>query len=60
MSMCVVITGTPLAGFRVVGPFKQFHYADEWADEWLDTLDWWVAPLESEQTLQEEVENAVK
>ena len=47
MSLCVVVTGNPGDGFNVIGPFKQEHYASEWADEWLPDIDWWVMPLES-------------
>ena len=57
MSLCVVVTGTPAEGFRVIGPFQQPHYASEWADTWLDSLDWWVLPLEHENDIQEEVQN---
>ena len=39
MSFFVVVTGNPGDGFRVIGPFKQPHYASEWADEWLPDLD---------------------
>ena len=34
VSLCVVMTGNPVEGFEVIGPFKQPHYASEWADEW--------------------------
>ena len=54
VSLCVVMTGNPVEGFEIIGPFKQPHYASEWADEWLDDLDWWVLPLQSEETKQEE------
>lgn len=52
MSLCVVMTGNPVEGFEVIGPFKQPHYASEWADEWLDDLDWWVLPLKHEEEAQ--------
>lgn len=54
MSLSVVVTGNPGDGFRVIGPFKQPHYASEWADTWLPDIDWWVLPLDHEQAYQEE------
>ena len=56
MSLCVVMTGNPVEGFEVIGPFKQPHYASEWADEWLDDLDWWVLPLKHEEEIQNETQ----
>ena len=56
MSLCVVMTGNPVEGFEVIGPFKQPHYASEWADEWLDSLDWWVLPLKHEEEIQNETQ----
>ena len=50
--MYVILAGSPAEGFRVIGPFKQPHYASEWADEWLDDLDWWVLPLKHEEEAQ--------
>ena len=56
MSLCVVMTGNPVEGFEVIGPFKQPHYASEWADEWIDDLDWWVLPLKHEEEVQNEAQ----
>lgn len=48
--LCVIISGTPSAGFTVVGPFKHPAIADEWASTWEDDIDWWVAPLVAQST----------
>jgi hypothetical protein len=42
---CVIISGTPTAGFTVIGPFKHPATATEWASAWEEDIDWWVAPL---------------
>ena len=52
--MYVILAGSPAEGFEIIGPFKQPHYAGEWADEWLDSLDWWVLPLKHEEETQNE------
>lgn len=52
MGLCIVMTGNPIDGFETIGPFKQEHYAAEWADEWLPDLDWWVLPLIHESEKQ--------
>lgn len=54
MSLCVVVKGNPADGFEVVGPFKQEHYAVDWAEEWLPDIDWWVMPLKAEEEYQDE------
>ena len=56
MSLCVVVAGNPTEGFRIIGPFKQPHYASEWADEWIDDLGWWVLPLKHEEEVQNETQ----
>ena len=48
--MCVVISGTPLAGFTVIGPFKHQALAAEWAQIWEEDIDWWIAPLVAQST----------
>lgn len=46
MGMHVVLTGNPVDGFGVLGPFATADEATEWADEALDRdVDWWVTPL---------------
>jgi hypothetical protein len=52
MSLYIVVTGNPADGFEHIGPFKQEHYASEWADTWLPDLDWWVVPLIHEEDKQ--------
>lgn len=51
--LSAVITGNPIDGFEVVGPFKQPQYAADWADTWTDDVDWWVVPLQSEEEYQD-------
>lgn len=50
--LCVIISGTPSAGFTVVGPFKHPAHASEWGDTWEDDIDWWVAPLVAQSDLE--------
>lgn len=50
--MSVVVMGNPISGFEIIGPFKQPHYATDWAGEWAPDLDWWVAPLKSQEEIQ--------
>ena len=45
MSFCAIMVGDPIEGFQLVGPFKQEHYAVDWASEWLADQEWWVLPL---------------
>lgn len=45
----IVVTGDPVGGFEHIGPFTQPQFAAEWADEWLDTISWWIVPLLSEK-----------
>ncbi len=54
MSLCIVVTGNPAEGFEHIGPFTQEHYAAEWADTWLPSLDWWVIPLTNEKEKENE------
>lgn len=53
--LCVIISGTPSAGFTVIGPFKHPAIAHEWGNTWEDDIDWWVAPLvaQSDREVQE-------
>ena len=52
MGMHVVLAGTPVGGFQIIGPFKTAHFAQEWAQEWLDSLDWWVVPLSATEEFE--------
>jgi hypothetical protein len=38
-----VVTGTPIEGFEVTGPFNSDDEASEWASELADA--WWVMRL---------------
>ena len=38
-----VLTGSPIDGFEVTGPFDTHDAASEWASELADA--WWVMPL---------------
>lgn len=51
--LSAVLTGTPVDGFEIIGPFKQPEYAADWADEWVPDLDWWVVPLQSTEEYQD-------
>lgn len=46
MALCVIISGNPVEGFRVFGPYKHEMAANEAGEELIDDYDWWVAPLE--------------
>lgn len=53
MSLCVLMVGGPTEGFQLIGPFKQEHHAREWAGEWINDLEWWVAPLQHIEEFQD-------
>lgn len=46
MALSVIISGNPIDGFKVFGPYKHEIAATEAAEELIDDYDWWVAPLE--------------
>lgn len=51
----VIITGNPIAGFRVTGPFKSEDAAVHFAEMREDALgpmgcDWWLMPMYSPTT----------
>lgn len=50
LGMCVIISGTPSAGFTVIGPFAHPAIAAEWGNAWEEDIDWWVAPLVAQST----------
>lgn len=43
-----VVTGNPVDGFTFYGPFTDPEDANEWADDNLRNLDWWVIPIHKE------------
>lgn len=53
--MYVLLAGNPADGVRVIGTFERAAYAAEWADEWIDGLDWWVVPLTSTGVMENEI-----
>lgn len=45
-SLCVLISGNPVDGFRFIGPFRNGEVANLYADDNLDA-DWWNASLDA-------------
>jgi len=45
METFVVITGNPVDGLDIYGPFATAEEANNWADCEQAGEDWWVAPL---------------
>jgi hypothetical protein len=43
--MYVIISGTPIEGFSIIGPFSHAIFAQDWADAWEEDIDWWVSEL---------------
>lgn len=50
MGMHVLITGNPVDGFKVYGPFKTGIDAAEAGDDVPDS-DWWTMPLHAPESL---------
>jgi hypothetical protein len=46
MGMHVIMTGNPVEGFQIVGPFKVPSEAIEWATDNC-VAEWWAVQLES-------------
>jgi hypothetical protein len=46
MGMSVVLIGSPISGFRVVGPFKTYEDAEEYAGN-VEDEEAWVTLLEA-------------
>lgn len=41
----VVVTGSPVRGIQLHGPFATMESAVQWADFEVDTDTWWLADL---------------
>ena len=46
----VVISGNPVDGIVLHGPFIDGEQANGWADEHLNNASWWVTTLEDPET----------
>lgn len=48
----IIVTGDPVQGFRIIGPFADGGAAVDWGASYLRDADWWVAllhpPVETE------------
>lgn len=44
--MWVVVYGNPFEGMRIVGPFKRYSDAEEYADVENPADDWWITELQ--------------
>lgn len=49
MGMHIVITGNPVDGLFFYGPFATADEATEWAEVQQDGMEWWIAPLASQE-----------
>lgn len=43
--MYAIISGNPLTGFSIIGPFPHAILACDWANAWEKDIDWWVAKV---------------
>lgn len=43
--LCVIVTGSPIDGLRIIGPFKNGDDAMWWADRANLEADWWLTEL---------------
>ena len=47
-----VITGDPIGGITIYGPFKTSADAIEWAEQFKSDTSWWVTELHSDITTE--------
>jgi hypothetical protein len=52
MGLHVIITGNPVDGFEIYGPFATADEAAEFTMKNPIDADWWIAPLHSIEELQ--------
>lgn len=50
MGLSVVLVGNPVNGLEVFGPFATPDEAVDWASSNSDDQDWWVAPLQAQDS----------
>lgn len=50
MGMHVVLVGNPVDGLTIYGPFDTGEDASTWADDYVSSDAWWIAPLHAQVT----------
>jgi hypothetical protein len=53
MGMHIVMTGNPVDGFEVLGPFATYDEASEWAERNDRKFEnsWWILPLRAQEEI---------
>jgi hypothetical protein len=49
--MWVVIAGTPTSGFELFGPFERADDAVDWADRYMEDVEWWTMVVQAPDKL---------
>lgn len=50
---CVIVTGNPIDGYQIFGPFTEQVEANKFVEQEADGIELWVLPLQDPIMLQE-------